>query len=192
MPGSRGRGAPATPRNADRGAFEAGAQHHRQAGALMPQRRFPTPWSVEEPDPKLDQRCFIVRDANGAGRLCLFRGGVGRAGSGKATDPRRSPAHCGEHRIALLAVSAAHRLTGGPLGVHSWRPAAVGSDEPQPAAGAAADASVAARLFVRRPISDQCSSWRAMRSRAICQGPGRLCHRARAGQGGRHGALHLP
>jgi hypothetical protein len=28
------------------------------------QRRFPPPWSVEEPD-KLDRRCFIVRDGNG-------------------------------------------------------------------------------------------------------------------------------
>jgi hypothetical protein len=28
-------------------------------------RRFPPPWSVEEPDPKLDRQCFIVRDANG-------------------------------------------------------------------------------------------------------------------------------
>ena len=28
-------------------------------------RRFPPPWSVEEPDPKLDRSCFIVRDANG-------------------------------------------------------------------------------------------------------------------------------
>jgi hypothetical protein len=28
-------------------------------------RRFPQPWSVEEPDSKLDRRCFIVRDANG-------------------------------------------------------------------------------------------------------------------------------
>ena len=28
-------------------------------------RRFPPPWSVEEADPKLDRRCFIVRDANG-------------------------------------------------------------------------------------------------------------------------------
>jgi hypothetical protein len=24
----------------------------------MPQRRFPPPWSVEEPDLKLDRRCF--------------------------------------------------------------------------------------------------------------------------------------
>jgi hypothetical protein len=27
-------------------------------------RRFPPPWSVEEPD-KLDRQCFIVRDHNG-------------------------------------------------------------------------------------------------------------------------------
>jgi hypothetical protein len=25
---------------------------------------FPTTWSVEEPDPKLDRQCFIVRDGN--------------------------------------------------------------------------------------------------------------------------------
>jgi hypothetical protein len=28
-------------------------------------RRFPPPWSVDDPDPKLDRQCFIVRDANG-------------------------------------------------------------------------------------------------------------------------------
>jgi hypothetical protein len=32
---------------------------------MPPARRLPPPWSVEEPDPKLDRRCFIVRDANG-------------------------------------------------------------------------------------------------------------------------------
>jgi hypothetical protein len=31
----------------------------------MPPRRFPPPWTVDEADPKLDRRCFIVRDANG-------------------------------------------------------------------------------------------------------------------------------
>jgi hypothetical protein len=31
----------------------------------MPQRRFPPPWSVDAPDLKLGQDCFIVRDANG-------------------------------------------------------------------------------------------------------------------------------
>jgi hypothetical protein len=28
-------------------------------------RRFPPPWSVDDPDMKLGQDCFIVRDANG-------------------------------------------------------------------------------------------------------------------------------
>jgi hypothetical protein len=27
-------------------------------------RRFPPPWSIDEPDMKLGQDCFIVRDAN--------------------------------------------------------------------------------------------------------------------------------
>jgi hypothetical protein len=31
----------------------------------LPERRFPPPWSVDEAAPKLDRRCFIVRDANG-------------------------------------------------------------------------------------------------------------------------------
>ena len=31
----------------------------------MPSRRFPPPWSVEDPDPKLKRQCFIVRDHNG-------------------------------------------------------------------------------------------------------------------------------
>ena len=31
----------------------------------MPERRFPPPWSVDDPDLKLGQDCFIVRDANG-------------------------------------------------------------------------------------------------------------------------------
>jgi hypothetical protein len=31
----------------------------------MPPRRFPPPWSVDDPDTKLGQDCFIVRDANG-------------------------------------------------------------------------------------------------------------------------------
>jgi hypothetical protein len=31
----------------------------------MTERRFPPPWSVDEPDPKLQQQCFIVRDGKG-------------------------------------------------------------------------------------------------------------------------------
>jgi hypothetical protein len=37
-----------------------------QAPSEMNTRRFPPPWSVEEPDPKLARQwCYIVRDANG-------------------------------------------------------------------------------------------------------------------------------
>ena len=33
---------------------------------MISSNRFPPPWSVEEPDPKLDRHwCYIVRDANG-------------------------------------------------------------------------------------------------------------------------------
>ena len=38
--------------------------NHIPPGEFMP-RRFPPPWSVDEADPALDRRCFIVRDANG-------------------------------------------------------------------------------------------------------------------------------
>ena len=31
----------------------------------MAERRFPPPWSVDDPDTKLGQTCYIVRDANG-------------------------------------------------------------------------------------------------------------------------------
>jgi hypothetical protein len=42
-------------------------------------RRFPPPRSVEEPDPKLDRRCFIVRDGNGhALAYVYFQGELGR------------------------------------------------------------------------------------------------------------------
>ena len=37
-----------------------------------PPRRFPPPWSVEEPNPKLARQCFIVRDANGQALACVY------------------------------------------------------------------------------------------------------------------------
>jgi hypothetical protein len=44
-----------------------------------PSRHFPPLWTVEEPDPKLDRRCFIVRDANGqALAYVYFEGELGR------------------------------------------------------------------------------------------------------------------
>jgi hypothetical protein len=38
----------------------------------VPERRFPPPSSVDEADPKLDRRCFIVRDANGQALACVY------------------------------------------------------------------------------------------------------------------------
>jgi hypothetical protein len=32
---------------------------------MSEQRRFPPPWSVDDPDMKLGQDCYIVRDADG-------------------------------------------------------------------------------------------------------------------------------
>jgi hypothetical protein len=31
----------------------------------VPERRFPPPWLVDDPETKLGQTCFIVRDGNG-------------------------------------------------------------------------------------------------------------------------------
>jgi hypothetical protein len=46
--------------------------------------RFPPPWSVDEADPKLDRRCFIVRDANGqALAYVYFEGEAGRQAASK-------------------------------------------------------------------------------------------------------------
>ena len=38
----------------------------------MPERHFPPPWSVEDPDPRLGQGCFIVRDANGQALVYVY------------------------------------------------------------------------------------------------------------------------
>jgi hypothetical protein len=35
-------------------------------------RRFPPPWSVDEADPEMDRRCFIVRDADGQALAYVF------------------------------------------------------------------------------------------------------------------------
>ena len=36
-------------------------------------RRFPPPWSVDDPDMKLGQSCHIVRDANGQALAYVYR-----------------------------------------------------------------------------------------------------------------------
>jgi hypothetical protein len=37
----------------------------RPRDQMPEQRRFPPPWSVDDPDMKLGQACYMVRDANG-------------------------------------------------------------------------------------------------------------------------------
>ena len=65
-------------------------------------RRFPPPWSVEEPDPKLARQwCYIVRDANGhALAYVYFEDEPGRRAAAQTDDPRRGPADRRQHRQA--------------------------------------------------------------------------------------------
>jgi hypothetical protein len=58
--------------------------------ALM-SRRFPPPWSAEEPDPKLDRQCFIVRDANGQALAYVYF---------EEERGRRAAAHPNDHHDA--------------------------------------------------------------------------------------------
>jgi hypothetical protein len=71
----------------------------------MPEpRRFPPPWSVEEPDPKLGRRCFIVRDAKGhAPAYVYFEEEPGRRSAVQPPHPRRGPTHRRQHRQAAGA-----------------------------------------------------------------------------------------
>jgi hypothetical protein len=67
----------------------------------LPEHRFPPPWSVDEADPKLDRRCFIVRDANGQalayvyfeeerdGAAARWRLKLGFPGEGQSSHARR-------------------------------------------------------------------------------------------------------
>ena len=70
-------------------------------------RRFPPPWSVQEPDPKLDRQwCCIVRDANGhALAYVYFEEESGRRAH-ETYDAGRGPAHRREHRQAAGATGA--------------------------------------------------------------------------------------
>jgi hypothetical protein len=47
----------------DVGPISAAFSCHNEI-AFMPARRFPPPWSVDDPDMKLGQDCYIVREAN--------------------------------------------------------------------------------------------------------------------------------
>jgi hypothetical protein len=48
-------------------ATERVARHMASRSNTL-KRLFPPPWSVDDPDPKLDRPCFIVRDADGHAR----------------------------------------------------------------------------------------------------------------------------
>jgi hypothetical protein len=72
-----------------------------------PSRHFPPPWSVEEPDPKLDRRCFIVRDGNGqALAYVYFEGELGRRAAAHLltrTKPGASPPISPSCRVCCAA-----------------------------------------------------------------------------------------
>ncbi len=42
---------------------------------MIQSRRFPPPWSVDDPDMKLGQECYIARDANGQALAYVFEPG---------------------------------------------------------------------------------------------------------------------
>jgi hypothetical protein len=73
----------------------------------MPARRFPPPWSVDDPDPKLGRQCFIIRDHNGqALAYVCFEDEPGRRSAGASHDPRRGAADSRQHRQAAGAAAA--------------------------------------------------------------------------------------
>jgi hypothetical protein len=54
-------------------------RQHSSDAMPEPERRFPPPWSVDDPDMKLGQDCFIIRDRNGqALARVYFEGEPGR------------------------------------------------------------------------------------------------------------------
>jgi hypothetical protein len=73
---------------------------------VISSNRFPPPWSVEEPDPKLDRHwCYIVRDANGHALAYVYFEDEPQPAIGhQADDARRGAAHCSQHRQAAGAA----------------------------------------------------------------------------------------
>jgi hypothetical protein len=72
----------------------------------MTDRRFPPPWSVDDPETKLGQTCFIVRDANGhALAYVYFEDEPGRRSA--AYLMTRDEAHRGEHCEAAGVIAKA-------------------------------------------------------------------------------------
>jgi hypothetical protein len=70
----------------------------------LPARRFPPPWSVDDPDTKLGQDCYLVRDANGHALAYVYF---------EDEPGRRSAAHLvtrGEARRIAVNIAAAARF----------------------------------------------------------------------------------
>ena len=53
-------------------AAEGSVARGERSGAASQIIECPYPWFVEAPDPKLDRRCFIVRDANGQALAYIY------------------------------------------------------------------------------------------------------------------------
>jgi hypothetical protein len=67
----------------------------------MTARRFPPPWSVEQPDPQLERQCYIIRDADGHALADVyFEDEPGRRSAAKMMTRDRGAADCRQHRQA--------------------------------------------------------------------------------------------
>ena len=77
----------------------------------METRRFPPPWSVEEPDPRLERQCFIVRDANGLALAYVYcEDEPGRRAAAKLLTHDQHPSNSRTVAQAAVHHSCARRL----------------------------------------------------------------------------------
>jgi hypothetical protein len=72
----------------------------------MTTRRLPPPWSIDDPDVKLGQACFIVRDANGHALAYVYFNDE-PAHLLTRDEARRN---CGEHYEAAGAFTGERKL----------------------------------------------------------------------------------